>query len=338
MARRSISIADLARAAGVSKTTVSHAFSGKRPVDPETRSRIEGLARQLGYRPNPAARQLRSGRAGVIALASSMPLSISAGPSRLGFLMEIAASAALAALTGGTALCLLPPRGAAGNPVEVALDGAILVEPAQDDPLVAWFEDRRIPVVSIGKVPGRPDLPHVDLRSAETARLLLEHLRDAGAARIGLVTGAARRTSYLEAEAAYAAFCAEHGMPQVAIRLDEGEGEEGAMAACRSLLRDEPGLDGLFVPVDAFASGAVQAAASLGRRIPADLRLATRYDGLRAKLSVPPLTAVNMRLEEVATKAVMLLMERNEGAGPASAPMLSRIEIMARESSQAAGR
>ncbi|HRO14091.1 MAG TPA: LacI family DNA-binding transcriptional regulator, partial [Paracoccus sp. (in: a-proteobacteria)] len=248
---RNVSIADLARAAGVSKTTVSHAFSGKRPVDPETRSRIEQLARQLGYRPNPAARQLRTGRAGVIALASSMPLSISAGPSRLGFLMEIAASAAVAALTQGTALCLLPPLGAAGTPVDVALDGVILVEPAQDDSLIGWFEGRHIPMISIGRVPGRPDLPHVDLRSGETAQLVLEHLQAAGAARIGLVTGTARRTSYLETEAAHEIFCASRAIPPVAIRLDEDAGQDGAASACRALLADHPELDGLFVPVDA---------------------------------------------------------------------------------------
>jgi DNA-binding LacI/PurR family transcriptional regulator len=331
---RTVSIADLARAAGVSKTTVSHAFSGKRPVDPETRERIERLALDLGYRPNPAAKQLRTGRAGVIALASSMPLSISAGPSRLGFLMEIAASAAVAALTQGTALCLLPPVETMAEPVDIALDGVILVEPARDDPLVAWFERRAIPMVSIGKVPDRPDLPHVDLRSQETAMMMLRHLAGQGASRIGLVTGTARRTSYIETEAAYARFCADRDVPAVAIRLEEDLGQEGAAIACRRMLAEHRDLDGLFIPVDAFASGAVEAAATLGRPMPGELRLATRYDGLRAKLSSPPLTAVNMALEEIASKAVSLLMKRIDGALPEAMPRLHAIEIVERASSR----
>ena len=106
-------ISDLARRAGVSPTTVSHAFSGRRHVDPETRERILGIAREMNYHPSSVARGLRSGRTGMIALASSMPFAIAAGPSRLGFLMEIAASAAMSALTRDIALCLIPPHPAA---------------------------------------------------------------------------------------------------------------------------------------------------------------------------------------------------------------------------------
>jgi DNA-binding LacI/PurR family transcriptional regulator len=76
--------------------------------------------------------------------------------------MEIAVSAALAALTQGTALCLLPPLQTARNSVEVTLDGVILVEPAQDDPLIGWFEGRRIPMVSIGRV-SRLAFPNIEL-------------------------------------------------------------------------------------------------------------------------------------------------------------------------------
>ena len=103
-------ISDLARAAGVSPTTVSHAFSGRRHVDPETRERIQALAREIGYHPNALAQRLRSGRSGTIALGSSMPFAIAAGPSRLGFLMEIAASATMSAFARDIALCLIPPQ------------------------------------------------------------------------------------------------------------------------------------------------------------------------------------------------------------------------------------
>ncbi|MDF3605807.1 LacI family DNA-binding transcriptional regulator [Paracoccus sp. DMF-8] len=70
------------KAAGVSVTTVSPTFSGRRHVDPETGARVQALARQMGYHPSSAARALRSGRTGTIALASSMPFTVAAGPSR----------------------------------------------------------------------------------------------------------------------------------------------------------------------------------------------------------------------------------------------------------------
>src|SRR5713101_1154572 len=94
-------ITDVARAAGVSMTTVSHALNGRGFVDPATRERVKEAARKLGYRPNLHAQKLRGGGAHTIVLLSSMPFGVSAGPSRLGFLMEVAAVAATAALTHG---------------------------------------------------------------------------------------------------------------------------------------------------------------------------------------------------------------------------------------------
>ena len=306
-------ISDLARAAGVSVTTVSHAFSGRRPVEPETAKRIQALAQQMGYRPNSRARALRSGRTGVIALASSMPFSVAAGPSRLGFLMEIAASAAMSALTRDLALCLIPPHPSRDGFGSVDFDGVILVEPMRDDPLVAHFEGRGTPIVSIGTVPGRPDIPAVDLRSLQTAEMLLDHLAAQGSARIAALIGAAPRTSQIEAEAAYLDRANRHGFPLLLVRLDEDQGEVLACREALRLLEQNPGIDGIFAAVDAFATGAVQAAHRLGRAIPGQIRLVTRYDGLRAKLSVPPLTAVDLHLPATAERAVQLLLDRIEG-------------------------
>lgn len=308
-------ISDLAKAAGVSVTTVSHAFSGRRHVDPETRKRIHALAEQIGYHPSSMARALRSGRTGVIALASSMPFAVAAGPSRLGFLMEIAASAAMSALTRDLALCLIPPHPEAQGTSAVSFDGVILVEPMRDDPLIAHFEQRKTPVISIGKVPGRPDIPAVDLRSHETAMLLLTHLAEQGCKQIAALIGATSRTSQIESEAAYRSFAADNGQHATLEYLNEEEGEEAGYAATIRLLESEPRIDGIFAAIDAFASGAVRATQDLDRRVPGQVKIVTRYDGLRAKLAHPPLTAVDLHLPAVAEQAVQLLLERIEGGG-----------------------
>ena len=93
-----VTVVDVARAAGVSAGTVSNAISGKRKVDQETQRRIREAVETLGYRPNLAARRMRTGRTNTIAIYSAMPIAVAAGASKLGFLMEIAASAAVAAL------------------------------------------------------------------------------------------------------------------------------------------------------------------------------------------------------------------------------------------------
>lgn len=314
-ALRKPTISDLARAAGVSVTTVSHAFSGRRHVDPETRKRIHAIAEEIGYHPSSMARALRSGRSGTIALASSMPFAIAAGPSRLGFLMEIAASAAMSALTRQLALCLIPPHPAIRSQGSVAFDGVILVEPMRDDPLVALFEQRKIPVVSIGTVPGRPDIPAVNIRSRETALLLLDHLAQQGCRHVAALVGATPRTSQIEAAEAYRAFVARHGQQATLVALDEEKGEEIAYRETLRLLRAHPSIDGIFAAIDAFASGAVRAAHELGLAMPRQLRIATRYDGLRAKLSDPPLTALDLHLPAIAEQAVHLLLDRIEGTG-----------------------
>lgn len=319
---RKPTIIDLAKAAGVSPTTISHAFSGRRQVDPVTRDRIVALAEQIGYRPNQAAQRLRSGRTGTIALASTMPFAVAAGPSRLGFLMEIAASAAMTALGRDVALCLVPPLMSGGSLDGVGFDGVIVVEPARDDPLIAYFESRHTPVVAIGQVPDRPDIPAVDLQSRLTADLVLSHLRAAGCRHIGLITGAAGRTSYEETVAAYAGFTAGNGMAPVMLRLDEGGGEDLAQTESARLLADHPELDGLYVTVDAFATGVMTTLAALGLRVPQQMRLATRYDGMRAQLSQPPLTAVNLHLDRVAELAVELIFQQIEGqVVPQPSPM-----------------
>ncbi len=302
-------IADLARAAGVSVTTVSHAFSGRRHVEPETRKRIEALAQEIGYRPNHRAQRLRTGRAGSIALVSSMPFAVAAGPSRLGFLMEIAAAAAVTAFSRGISLCLVPPLGPRDSLEALEVDGAIVVEPERDDPVLDFFSDRGVNVVCIGRAPGRDDLPFVDLQSGATARLLLDHLFSGGG-RVGLITGQQRRNSYIEMEAAYAERIARAGASPIAIRVDERGGEQAAAEAAERLLRAEPSIAALCVPVDAFATGVLGAARALGRRVPEDLRLATRYDGMRARLATPALTAVDLHLDQVAAKAVDLLLSR----------------------------
>lgn len=324
-------ISDLAKAAGVSPTTVSHAFSGRRHVDPETRERIHRLAREIGYHPNSLAQGLRSGRTGIIALASSMPFAVAAGPSRLGFLMEIAASAAMSALTRDIALCLIPPHPSGQGHGRAGFDGVILVEPTRDDPLVAHFESRKTPIVSIGTVPGRPDIAAVDLRSRETAFLLLDHLAAQGSRHIAVLTGASPRTSHAETGQAYLDFAARHGMAPVLLHLDEAGGEELGYQEALRLLAENPSIDGLYASVDAFASGAVRAARALGRAVPDRLRIATRYDGLRAKLSQPPMTAVDLHLPQIAETAVDLLLALIEGRSGSAVAALP--DLIARRSS-----
>lgn len=312
-------IKDVAREAGVSPTTVSHALNARGQVDAETRARVERAALKLGYRPNRNAQRLRTGEAHMIVLLSSMPFAVAGGPSRLGFMMEVAAVAAAAALDRSLALVLAPPMESGRVPMELLdVDGALVIEPSAGDPNLDYLLRRGLPVVTIGKpaedvAGGAAMPPYVDIHSGQTTRLLLDHLHAQGARQVAMILGSAQRNSYLEGRAAYLDFANAHGQAPLLSLVDEVKGENGGREAALAMLAAEPGIDAFCVPVDAFATGAVAAILESGRRIPDDVMVATRYDGVRARTSVPPLTAVDLHLEEVSQQAIALLFDHLRG-------------------------
>lgn len=336
---RRTTIKDVAREARVSLTTVSHALNDRGYVDPDTRAKVKRIAEALGYRPNVRAQRLRTGRANSIALLSSMPFSVAGGSSRLGFMMEVAAVAAETALQQGQALVLVPHMEGSRQLIDqLDIDGALMVEPVADDPQIRRLKERGVSVVSIGCVADADaSIPQVDLQAGATGQLLLDHLLERGARHIALLVGAQQRHSYAEMERVYTACIRKHRLPKMVAKADEYGGEEAGRLAAHELLADYPDIDAICVPVDAFASGVIKALGELGRRVPDDVMVVTRYDGLRARNANPPITAVNLHLEQVSALAVALLFEhicgdtrRHVVTGPAP-------ELVIRKSSTRAG-
>ncbi|MFJ4878485.1 LacI family DNA-binding transcriptional regulator [Streptomyces sp. NPDC088745] len=313
-------ISDVAQAAGVSRTTVSHALNGIGKVDPRTRERIKRTAAELGYRPNLRAQRLRRGEAKTIALASSMPFAVAGGPSRLGFYMEVAAAAAESALLHDYALVLVPPVQSTSALYSVDIDGAIVVEPDVGDAAAAQLAERNLPYVALGRPVSEAErVPYVDLRGGLVAELLLRHLYEQGARRPALIVGAGARHSSVDALAAYERVAGRYGWEPVVASAPEEGGEQAGYESCAALLAAHPGLDAVCAMVDAFAVGAVRAVTDSGRSVPDDVLVATRYDGLRARTCEPPLTAVDLHLDRAASDAVALLLGRLRGEDAAAA-------------------
>ncbi|WP_030601908.1 LacI family DNA-binding transcriptional regulator [Streptomyces achromogenes] len=333
-------IADVARVAGVSRTTVSHALNGLGKVDPRTRERVRQVAADLGYRPNLRAQRLRRGQAKVIALASSMPFAVAGGPSRLGFYMEVAAAAAERALLYDYALVLVPPVQSGSALYSVDIDGAIVVEPEAEDAAAAQLRERGLPYVALGRpVAAEEDIPYVDLRGRLVAELLLRHLRERGAVRPALIVGAGSRHSSVDAIAAYEQLAEEYGWTPIVARVAESGGEQAGYERCAALLTEHPGIDAVCALVDAFAVGAVRAVRDSGRSVPDDVMVVTRYDGLRARTCEPPLTAVDLHLDRAASDAVELLLGRLRGdTAVPSVAVSPEPRVIARASSVRAAR
>ena len=332
-----VTISDVARQAGVSVTTVSHALNGRGQVDPATRQKVEEVAREMGYTPNRHAQKLRGGGSSMIALMSSMPFAVAGGPSRLGFLMEVASVAAASALERGMAMVLVPPLESGQRSLDfLDVDGVLLIEPSAEDKQLRDLVARGLPVVSIGKPGGTAfdQVPYVDLLSGQTVAMLLEHLQARGARHIAMIMGAAQRNSYAQAELAYQQMVQASGMEHIAVRVDEGKGEAGGRDAARILLAAHPQIDAFLVLVDVFAVGVAQYLQQTGLRVPQDIKLATRYDGIRARTCEPSLTAVNLHLDQVAKLAIELLFERMRRSSQRLVALSPMPELVARASTK----
>ncbi|WP_180900304.1 LacI family DNA-binding transcriptional regulator [Martelella soudanensis] len=331
-----VTLIEVAKRAGVSPATVSNAINSARYVDTETKKRVDRAIADLGYVPNLKARRLRTGKANAIAVFSSMPFSISAGPSRLGFMMEIAASAAVAALEKRLSLVLVPPLPVNDPGFDhLEADGAIVIEPSIDDPHIAELMRRGVPTVAIGRPgPGFSNtVPYIDLQPKVVTEKVIRHFLETGASSPALFIGKTNRAAFHETETAYRRLAQETGFEPVVAYLDEADGEEAGHQATLRILDSRPGIDALFVLIDTFATGAVRALNERGIAMPDRMRVATRYDGLRARESTPRLTAFNLHLDEIARLALAGLMRAMEGDAQPLSIKGPEPEIVVRESS-----
>ena len=278
-------------------------------VRAQTKDRVHVAARRLGYTPNVYARRMRTTGIRTIGFFSTFPYQIARGSTRHSFVLDVAATAAISAVQSGLALLLVPqlllsgPASLSG----LAIDGALIVEPTTDDPYVEQLRARKIPLVTIG----RPPFPaaHIDMQTDDAAELVLEHLADMSARKIVLMVGTIERPTQSAIEAIYRSFCAQRGMKANVVRVDDDGGEDAAYAATLQLVKERQ-VDAIFAPFDAYAVAVVRALNALDVRIPEDIRVATRNDGNRARDASPPITAVDLHLDEVTQLAMNLLLEQ----------------------------
>jgi DNA-binding LacI/PurR family transcriptional regulator len=305
-------IHDVARAAGVSVTTASHALNGKGRVDPATRARVADAIRDLGYRPNRHARGLRSGKSASLGL--SLPIS---GDARcdealsLDFYMRLTSVAAATAFSHEHALMLLPPTVVDTGLAGFTLDGGIVVDPAPGDKRVSVLAERGLPVVTIERDQGRPEDPwYVTSDMGTCARRMLDHLAGRGARRIALLVPDADWGWAAETLSAYEAWTAEHGAPRLVVPVAMQHGEQSAFTAVSRLLGEWAPPDAIFVDAARFVRGALRAAKAAGKRVPADLLIAAGVDTVAARQGDPPVTALDLHPERQAVAAVEMLLAR----------------------------
>ena len=316
--RTKIGIKEVAAAAGVSVTTVSHALNDKGRLPEATRTRVRTIADELGYRPNATARNLVVGRTGLLGLAVSQRGGPPFAVTDFAYFAQLMISASTAAMGDGYALVLAPADTALQPTGGIAVDGAIIVDPVREDPLVAALQRAGIAVVTTGRVPGDDERSAwVDNDHIAGTCSILDHLARCGGRRIALMTSPLEISYTLDVERAYRDWCAKHRVEPLVKATELGLTERAGHAAATELLALPDPPDAIFATYDRLAYGTLLAAEARGVRVPEDLLLATTATESQApETARPALTTLNLHPEEIGRCAAALLVELLDGQEP----------------------
>jgi len=303
---------DVAARAGVSVKTVSNVVNGYEHVTPGTRKKVEEALGELGYVPNLAARGLRNGRSGVIALA--LP------ELHAPYFAEIAHHVVRAAAERGWTVLVDETEGRLDRERQVAagirahlIDGLILSPLA----LTAADLDRRVegvPMVLLGERVRHDVADRVAVDNVRAACDATAHLLDLGRRRIAAI-GVQRSASGVSARLRLQGY--RRALRAYQVPLDPAlempapvwHRADGA-AAVRALLAAGDPPDGLFCFNDLLGLGALRALHEAGLRVPEDVAVVGFDDIEETRYSTPALSTVSPAKDRIASTAVELLMAR----------------------------
>jgi LacI family transcriptional regulator len=309
---RTVTLSDVARLAGVSVATASKALNGRSQVRAETRDRVVEAAERLSFRPNPMARGLMAGRTGTVGLLTS--------DLEGRFSIPILMGAEDAFGVGKVAVFLCDARGDAireQHHVQALLsrrvDGLIVVG-SRTDPRPSLGRDLAVPVVYAYAPSDDPADASIVPDNVGAGRLAVAHLLACGRTRIAHVSGDPGYAAALErAEGAEEAL-AEAGLTPVGETLFGAWSEGWGRAAAGMLLDRQPELDAILCGNDQVARGVVETLRERGRRVPEDIAV-MGFDNweILTSGSRPPLTSVDMNLDQVGRAAAQALFSAIEG-------------------------
>lgn len=309
-----MTLEEIARIAGVSRSTVSRVVNNDPRVSPGARARIEAVVRDRGYVPHSAARSLASRRTRIVGLLFPTAVAAIFGDPFFARLTEGAAAACNAA--DHQLMLLLDPGHdpAAADRLQQRvirgrhLDGAIIASSVVEDPLFDRLDAAGFPYVLVGRHPHRRvNLVDVDNRAA--ARAAVAHLLGHGRRRIALVAGPPNMIASIDRAAGWADALAAAGIaPDPALVARADFTRRGGYRAMQRLLAAPEPPDAAFVASDTMASGALQALRDAGRRAPADVAVMGFDDLDESSVSLPILSTVAQPVAEMGRAAVGLLL------------------------------
>lgn len=320
-----LQMADLARIAGVSESTVSRALADHPVVATATRTRIKALASELGYRINPIARNLRAGRSGVIAVV--VPLQHDRdGHLTDPFMMSMLAYLADELTSRGYSMLLSKVVQDSPTWLEAALsqsvaEGVVLVGQSHQHEVINAAAGRGSPVVAWGAAMPGQAYPCVGSDNRRGGLLATRHLVRHGRRRIAFL-GDERLPEMAQRYAGYREALDAAGIDfDTRLLLRTPFAGDEAYRAFRGLLAQNIPLDGVVAASDVIAISAIRALNDRGIRVPQDVSVVGYDDVPLAQYTHPALTTVRQDLKRGAELLTLALIERLHGGDPRPAPI-----------------
>ncbi|WP_138759430.1 LacI family DNA-binding transcriptional regulator [Modestobacter altitudinis] len=327
-----VRLRDVAAHAGVSVRTVSNVVNDFRYVAPDTRARVQASIAALGYRPNVAARTLRSGRTGLLSLV--VPEIDSP------YFSELAARTVRIAEADGWTV-LIDQTDGDGERERRLLRGerSQLVDGVIFSPWSVTAEELAerpdaTPIVLLGEHAGTPPVDHVVIDNVAAAAAAVTHLVQRGRRRIAAVGASSAPASETarQRELGYRQAIAAAGLPGLEAPVSSLHRAEGHRAMTE-LLRADPAPDAAFCFSDELALGALRAVVDAGLRVPEDVALVGFDDVEDGRFAVPRLTTVAPDKDGIARLALGSLRDRLAGDESPAQVITAQHRLVVRESS-----
>ncbi|WP_275560008.1 LacI family DNA-binding transcriptional regulator [Streptomyces sp. 5-6(2022)] len=334
-----VTLAMVARRAGVSPQTVSNAINSPELLRPETLERVRGVIDEMGYRPSRAAQALRTRSSKLIGYGIQPVPGGDTAPVMDRFLHALSQAADEAGYRMLLFAC--PPGGPSLEGYEELLgqhdvDGFVLSNTARQDPRQAWLAKRGVPFVGFGRMwSGRQIGDWADVDGASGTDAAVEHLVALGHRRIAFL-GWPRGSGVGDDRAAgWQRAMRRHGLPTRGRRAESAGDVEAARIAVKPLL--DAGATAVVAASDTLALGCYHALRERNAVPGRDVAVVGFDDSPIAGILSPSLSTVAQPLEAVGGECVRLLLARM--ANPAAPPerVLLEPSLVVRDSTPAPG-
>ncbi|MFC4783365.1 LacI family DNA-binding transcriptional regulator [Nocardioides sp. MAHUQ-72] len=315
---RTVTMADVAREAGVSQPTVSRALNGDTRVATRTRTAVLEAADRLGYVINRAARTLAGSSTNSIGFViAEHEAHVWGNP----YIPRIISGISRELGEQGKQLVLYVAQNRHDQEKliqhvsrERTVDGFLMITDNRSDHFLRFLLERHVPVVVGGRPLGLKQASYVDVDNIAGSVAATSHLLDVGCRRIGMITGPQTTGAGVDRLVGYRRTLVAHDLKDSgAVYCAKDWGIEEGYSGMLEVLQEQPDLDGVFAAGELLALGALSALRAAGRRVPDDVRFVGFDDSPAASRSDPPLSCVAQPVEELGQQMAALLLRQLAG-------------------------